>query len=421
MTRFRRLTALMAGAVLVAATAACGTGAAEDARITLTIDDFGNFGYKSLLSEYEATHPGIRVVERTVDFKDHHTKLAQRLDAGSGAGDVVALEEGYLTQFRNRGGDFVNLLELGAGDLAANWLPWKWDATLSADRTRQIGLGTDVGGLAMCYRPDLLQAAGLPSDRASVAKLWPTWEAYIAAGRRFQKAGLSAQWTDSAGNVYNQILSQQPVGYFDRDENLTIETAPGARRAWNLTVEMLAARESAKYVSYSAQWFAALQAGRFATMTCPAWALGFIQQSAPATRGQWDVTAVPGGGGGNWGGSWLAVPKQSAHPREAYELAAWLTAPDQQRLIFLETGNLPSLPALYDDPAVTGFRSEFFSQAPVGQIFTAAASRKPTQYIGLHNAAVRVVVEDKLSAVELGRLPADQGWREAVAAARNAR
>jgi cellobiose transport system substrate-binding protein len=148
--------------------------------------------------------------------------------------------------------------------------------------------------------------------------------------------------------------------------------------------------------------------------------LGWIKQNAPASRGLWDVTAVPGGAG-NWGGSWLSVPKQSAHPREAYELAAWLTAPEQQLRVFTETGNLPSVPSLYSDPAVTSFRNPFFSDAPVGRIFTAAVSRKPAQYLGLRNAAVREIVENKLSKVEIGKLVPEQAWQEAVTEAQRVR
>ncbi|MFI5937179.1 extracellular solute-binding protein [Actinoplanes sp. NPDC051494] len=410
----RRFLAAFAGLALLSGSAACGTGdGTADDRITLTVDDFGSFGYKQLLDEYEAAHPELRVVERVTEFKQHHQDLAARLDAGTGAGDVVAVEEGYVVEFRNRSADFVNLLDLGAGALESTWLPWKWDATLSADGTGQMGLGTDVGGLAMCYRPDLFTAAGLPAARESVAAMWPSWPDYIAAGRRFQAADLPVKWTDAASNIYNQILAQQPTGYYDRGENLTIETQPGVKTAWDLTVSMVRAGESAKYVAFNPQWLAALQGGRFATLTCPAWVLGWIQQNAPATRGQWDVTAVPGGAG-NWGGSWLTVPRQSAHPREAYALAAWLTAPEQQLRIFKETGNLPSVPALYDDPAVTGFQNAFFSGAPVGRIFTAAVSRKPAQYLGLHNASVRTIVEDKLSKVEIGRLTPEAAWQEAV-------
>jgi cellobiose transport system substrate-binding protein len=414
-----RFIAALAGLLLVAGSAACdgeqpGT---DDGRLTLTVDTFGNFGYKALLREYQAAHPELRVVERVLEYNEHHEKLAQRLDAGSGAGDVVGIDEGYAVQFRDRRSDFVNLLDLGAGNLATNWLRWKWEATLSADGTYQIGLGTDVGGLAMCYRPDLFRAAGLPTDREAVARMWPDWTAYIETGKRFRAAELPAQWTDAASNIYNQILAQQPAAYFDRSEKLIIEDTPGVRRAWDLTVEMVLAGESAKYIPFNPQWRAALQGGRFATLTCPAWVLGWIQQNAPAARGQWDVAAVPGGAG-NWGGSWLAVPAQSRHQEEAYRLAAWLTAPEQQLRVFTETGNLPSAPQLYDDPAVTAYRNPFFRNAPVGRIFASAVRSKPAQYLGRDNAAVRQVFEDKLSEVEIGVLPAGQAWSEAVAQAR---
>jgi cellobiose transport system substrate-binding protein len=420
MNRFiRRLGAALTGLALVTAASACDAGAppAEDGRITLTVDTFGNFGYRTLLHDYQRTHPQIRVVERVLEYDDHHARLTERLDAGRDAGDVVAIDEGYAVQFRDRQASFVNLLGLGAGALSGNWLPWKWDATLSADGRYQIGLGTDVGGLAMCYRPDLFRDAGLPTDRTAVAKLWPDWEAYIATGKRFREADLPAQWTDSASNVYNQILAQQATGYYDRDENLVIESTSGVRHAWDLTVRMVEAGESAKYVPFNPQWLAALQGGRFATLTCPAWVLGWIQQNAPAAHGQWDVAEVPGGAG-NWGGSWLAVPAQSAHQAEAYRLAAWLTAPEQQLRVFTETGNLPSAPQLYEDPEVFEFRNPFFHNAPVGRIFASAVSAKPAQYLGRHNAAVRTIFENKLGEVEIGTRPAEQAWTEAVAAAR---
>jgi cellobiose transport system substrate-binding protein len=416
--RLRPLAAALAGVALLAGSAACAGDetAQNDGRLTLTVDTFGNFGYKALLREYQAAHPELRVVERVLEYNEHHEQLKQRLDDGTGAGDVVGIDEGYAVQFRDRQKDFANLLDFGAGGLAKNWLAWKWDATLSADRTYQIGLGTDVGGLAMCYRPDLFRAAGLPTDRDAVAKMWPTWKAYIDAGRKFKAAELPAQWTDAASNIYNQILAQQPAAYFDRQEKLIINDTPAVRHAWDLTVEMVQAGESAKYIPFNPQWRAALQGGRFATLTCPAWVLGWIQQNAPAARGQWDVATVPGGAG-NWGGSWLAVPAQSKHHAEAYALAAWLTAPAQQLRVFTDTGNLPSAPQLYDDAAVTAYRNPFFRDAPVGQIFASSVRSKPAQYLGRHNAAVRKVFEDRLSQVEVGALPADKAWTDAVAEA----
>jgi cellobiose transport system substrate-binding protein len=419
----RAVATLLAAGLLAAATA-CGGASdgpadADRSAITLVVEDFGNFGYKQLLREYERAHPNIKVVERVGEYNKHHEDLAKHLDAGTGAGDVVAIEEGYVVQFRNRSKDFVNLLDHGAAKLADQWLPWKWQDTLSADGRVQIGLGTDIGGLGMCYRSDLFKQAGLPTDRDEVAKLWPTWEAYLATGRRFQAADLPAQWTDAASNLYNQVLAQQDIGYFDRSENLVAATKPGVKRAWDVSVAMVQAGQSAKYRTFNTQWVAALQGGRFATLACPAWMLGWIQQNAPATRGMWDVTAVPGGSG-NWGGSWLAIPRQSAHPAEAYALAAWLTAPEQQLRIFIETGNLPSQPELYTNPAVTGFSNAFFRDAPVGKIFTESVERKPPQYLGAHNGAVRKIFEERLGEVEVGTKSASTAWTEALAQAARA-
>ena len=76
------------------------------------------------------------------------------------------------------------------------------------------------------------------------------------------------------------------------------------------------------------------------------------------------------GGGGNWGGSYLTVPAQGAHPEEARELAAWLTAPEQQIKAFETKGNFPSQLEALDSPELTEYTNEFFNNAPIGQIFS---------------------------------------------------
>lgn len=195
-----RLVAALVAVGTLAAASGCGDGAGKTAIedvVTLVVADFGNFGYKKLLREYEQAHPNIKVTERVGEYNKHHEELAAQLDKGAGAGDIVGIDEGYMVGFRNRSKDFVNLLDHGAATLADQWLPWKWQDTLSADGKYQIGLGTDIGGLGMCYRSDLLQQAGLPTDRDKVAQLWPTWEAYLETGNRFRQANLPAQWTDA--------------------------------------------------------------------------------------------------------------------------------------------------------------------------------------------------------------------------------
>ena len=87
---------------------------------------------------------------------------------------------------------------------------WKYDQATTADGDDTIGLGTDVGGMAMCYRRDLFEKAGLPTDRDEVGALWPTWDDFIATGEKFQE-GIGddkVHFIDAATNTYNSILMQ---------------------------------------------------------------------------------------------------------------------------------------------------------------------------------------------------------------------
>ena len=102
------------------------------------------------------------------EYNAQHEDLQKKLVAGSGAPDIAAIDEGFIVQFRSQADKFVNLLDKGAGARTrTTYLAWKWKQSLSADGKTQIGLGTDVGGLAMCYRTDLFKAAGLPTERDS--------------------------------------------------------------------------------------------------------------------------------------------------------------------------------------------------------------------------------------------------------------
>ena len=86
----------------------------------------------------------------------------------------------------------------------------------------------------MCYRTDLFKAAGLPTDRDAVSALWPTWDDFVTVGQKYVKGSGGKKFVDAATNIMNPVLAQQPVGYFDDDENLKMEGGP--KVAWD-TVE----------------------------------------------------------------------------------------------------------------------------------------------------------------------------------------
>jgi cellobiose transport system substrate-binding protein len=423
----RALRAAAVASVVALAVAACGgsstpsssTAKAPDNKpITLKINFWGDFGFKQLQPEYKKLHPNVTLVLNAGDYNQQHQDLQKFLVAGSGAPDIAAIDEGFIVQFRNQADKFVNLLdEKGGAAYAPKYLPWKWKESLSADGKTQIGLGTDVGGQAMCYRTDLFKAAGLPTDRAAVSALWPTWDDFVTVGQKYVKNSGGKKFVDAATNIMNPVLAQQPVGYFDTDENLKMDGGP--KVAWDTANKVIAAGLSANLASFTPEWNAAFKNGKFAVLACPAWMMGYIQGQAPDTKGKWDVAAIPGGGG-NWGGSFLTIPKQGKNNAAAWDFIQWAVQPAQQIAIFKNIGNLPSQPALYTDPAILDFKNPFFSDAPVGKIFSDTAKNLTPQYLGKKSGPVRVSVENVLRKVEQGKTSGAAAWSEAVKEAQKA-
>jgi cellobiose transport system substrate-binding protein len=392
-----------------------GGDQASGGQVTLKINFWGDMGLDKLKAKYEAEHTNVKIALNSGEYNAQHEDLQKKLVAGSGAPDISAVDEGFIVQFRSQADQFVNLLDKGASSYESKYLGWKWQASQSADG-KQIGLGTDVGGLAMCYRTDLFKAAGLPTERDEVSKLWPTWDAFIETGKKYT-AATKKKFVDSGTNLFNPVLAQQPVGFYNDQEALQMEGGP--KVAFETSMKAIEAGISANLASFQPNWDQGFKKDQFAALACPAWMLGHIQDTAPDQKGKWDIAAIPGGGG-NWGGSWWTIPKQGKNVDEAYKFVEWLIQPEQQIEVFKTVGNLPSQPALYKDPAVLDFKKEFFTDAPTGQIFAATAENLKPQYLGKKNGPTRVAVENVITRVQQGGLKPDAAWAEAIKEAEKA-
>jgi len=414
----RDLRGLLAPALalsMAAALAACGSGGSSGAggKTKLIIATFGDFGYQDLYKEYEKLHTDIQITERVTKAEDHHKNIAAHVATGQGAADIEAIEEGWIGQFKAQPDKFYNLNDLGAAELKSQWPDWKWQTSV-AKNGAQLGLGTDVGGLAMCYRNDLFAKAGLPTDRDAVSALWSTWDGYIETGKKFAAAKVpGSAFFDGPTVMYRAVLGQADVGLYDSSDNVVVETNPAVRAAFNKTIEALGAGLSAKIEAFSPEWNAGFQEGGFATVACPSWMMAYIQDQAKDSAGKWDVAKIPGGSG-NWGGSFLTLPKQGKNSKKAFELAKWLTSPEQQAKVFRSKGNFPSTSTLYNDPVITDFKNPFFSDAPVGKIFSSSVQNMKAQYLGPKAGDINTAIINALLRVEQGKQKPDEAWQQAL-------
>jgi cellobiose transport system substrate-binding protein len=379
--------------------------------VTLNVSLFGDFGYHDLYKQYEAAHPGVTIKESIQDYGTHHTQLAQHIATGAGAADVEAIEVGFIPQFTAQAQNFVDLRKYGADTMKSRYLPWKYQQAVGKGGA-VVGLGTDVGSLAICYRKDLFAKAGLPTNRVAVSKLWPSWQAYINTGKRYQaKAPKGTYFFDSGSNVYNAMVGQLNPAYYNAAGKVIVATNPLVKAAYNLTISGWQAGEDAGLAAFSTNWNTGYKKGLFATVTCPAWMMGYIQGQAPKSKGKWDIAATPGTGG-NWGGSFLAIPKQSSHPDEAADLIKFLTSPASEAYIFKQTGNLPSQTALLKSAPVQNFKNPFFSNAPVGQIFANSALRLKPQILGPHQGDIQNAASAAFQRVEQKKSSPAKSWAQ---------
>ena len=98
-----------------------------------------------------------------------------------------------------------------------------------------------------------------------------------------------------------------------------------------------------------------------------------VKSAAPDVKGLDFVDAFPGGGG-NWGGSYLAVPMQSEHQEEAKELANWLTDTEQQLAAFDAAGNYPANVGAQEALAEKKVTDPYFNDAPTAEILANRAA-----------------------------------------------
>ncbi len=415
------LTATLAASALLLAACGGGSDDSADGVTTLTINVFGDsFSLpenRSIYDEYERLNPDVKIVENRGEFGTHHQNLQARLTAGSGTADLELIEVGQIAGFIGQQDKFVNFLDQDVDP--GQWTDAVVQRASTPDGNALIGLPTDVGGLAMCYRTDLFAEAGLPTDREEVSKLWPTWQDYIETGNEFlASSGGEVKWFDAGGHVLTGILGNEERTFYNEAGDLIVESNPAVRAAWDLSVQAIEAGQSAALPEFSPEWNTGFQQGQFATVTCPAWMMGYIQANAGGTSGKWDIATVPGGSG-NWGGSYVTVPAQGEHTEAAIRLAKWLTAPEQSITIFQEIGNFPSQRSTWDDPAVAEYSSPFFNNAPAGRIFPESLADAPVQVVGPQSGVIGNTFSDALNSVEQGTDP-QEAWEQAMSDIRSA-
>lgn len=432
----RRTTAALVGALVVAAVGAAGCGSDDNnaggggggadpnAPVTLNVSLFGAFGYQEagLFEDYKKVRPNVTIKYSSVqeEQKYYAPVLLQALNAGRGSIDVAGLEVGRIADVtQNLSAKFTDLNQFGASSEQGNFYEWKWKAATTGDG-KVLGLGTDIGPIAIAYRTDLFKQAGLPTDPAELASRWSSWDNYLAMGQEYKaKMGTKSAFFDSTAGLYNVILGGSDKQYYDENGAVIYETNPAVKQAWDTAVRAGQLGLSAKLQQFGDSWNKAFSSGAFATIGAPSWMLGYIKgQAGDAGSGKWNI--APGPNAANWGGSYLAVPKNSQHAKEAYELIKWLTAAPQQVKLFQKQGSFPSNSVAAKDNAVLSAKDPYFNNAETGKVFGQVAEKLPVAIVGPGDGKIKDTISNGLMSIETQGKSPDEAWQATVKNIKNA-
>jgi cellobiose transport system substrate-binding protein len=341
----------------------------------------------------------------------YKTKLLTALAGKSLVPDIVAMNDDVATYFPNAD-QFHDLRDLGAEQLAGDYLPWKWRLGITPEN-RMIAFPMDTGPTALFYRYDVFQKAGVEIEPDDVAAAAPDWDTYIQLGKKIKQAVPGSVITDNISGVYQSALAQQTKRYMTK-EGQYIGDQDHVRQVWELAVRIVKEGLSANAQSGTTDVNAVVTNGKLVAYNSAVWwaQLG-PKNAAPDTKGKWRVCPAPGGAG-NRGGSFLAITKYCKDPEAAFKFITWLESAKNQAEAFLDPVLFPSTPASYTDERMTA-PDPFFGGQRIVDVFAASAKKYPGAYFSPFDTMIQTPITAELVNVEVGSKSSDQAWKDAQA------
>lgn len=348
-----------------------------------------------------------------------------QLKAGN-APDIGQVEYDTLPAFRVQNG-LSNIASCpGISKAKSDFASGLWNQVTFGEANSVYAVPQDSGPMAMYYRKDLFQKAGIPVPT--------TWDEYAADAVKIKALG--GQITNFAKGDVNQFagfVSQAGGQWFSTkggtwDVNLTNPISTKVANYWQ---DLISKKLVNTLPSFTDQWNNAYNTGLDWTWVSAVWGANTISSGAPLTTGDWAVAPMPQWTAGEnksaaWGGSSSVVFKNSKHPAEASKFIVWLNTSSEALSELNKVANLypaatsgSKLPALnegvpyygnqkiYQDFAKAGKNIQPFTWGPtmtqtysdVSDGFGAAESGQGTLLSALAAGQVKTIAALKAQAI----------------------
>lgn len=375
----------------------------------------------ALLPDFYKLHPDIRIEWKIMQPQQVRQNMLLAISSGTGAPDVFGAESSWVGQLIAAGGIW---------DVTERALPFKdkfnafkWqDVTLNG---RIYGMPWDSGPVALYYRRDILQKAGLPSDPAGVADTFATWEQYYELSKKIHAATKAYMFALAKANNdardWEKLAWQQAAGYFDEQGRVILDKRPENLAALEFLARFWKDGTVQDAQPWTPAWYAGFADGTVATHFGAVWMGGFLKTwIAPKAAGNFGVVPLPAWKPGgvrtsNDGGSNLVITQQSKYKEAAWTFVEYVTANRDAQIKAWETmDSFPAFEPAYDAP----FAAEpdpYFGGQPYRLVFVELARQIPTWHYTKDYPEANSIMAAEIVNVALGKKSPAQAIQDAAA------
>lgn len=355
---------------------------------------------------YQAKNPGVKIERLELPGGPLYERLAIGAREKTGATDVAMLDDIWAPEFMQRGW-LADLDSLGGvpGDFVKS----------AMDVSRQNGklyAAPFVGNIAMfAYRKDLLAKHGFERPK--------TWSDVVKAAEAIQAKEQGVSGLVFRGIKGNPIVTSfLPVlwahgGQVVDDNGKAVLDTPEALKALTQFLSFKALAPKGVETYNATELRDAVQQGRaaIAVEMWSSWAGTLDDGKVSKVAKEVEVVSTPGEvkGPAPMLGAWLlAIPADSPNKQRAADFIRFVTSSENQKLIALETGNPPTLAALFNDKdLVAKYR---WYPAQLEALNVAQPRPRITQW-----ARVETILGDYLQLALIGQMEPKQALSEANA------
>ncbi|GEM_PF-235789 len=382
---------------------------------------------KTVLNDFKAEYPDIQLEFVNYTPSDVADKVAVAIQGGSGAPDLGVTESASIGKLVALG---------GLTDITEQLKPWidqlnKPMLNQAMKDGKYYCATWDIGPVVFFYRRDVFKAAGLSDNPDDVSKQVATWDNMLDTCKTIKdKTGLKCfdqNKANNTGDLYKNMLWQQGLGFYDKDNKITIDAPENVA-----TLEKLGEFWKADVVSdeleWTDNWYADLKAPidsknpkPVAGVVIAAWMGNFLKTWIAGDRaGQWGVAEMPAykpGGmrSANQGGSCFFIPEQSTNKDAAWAFIQFMILRPQNDLkLFAYSDYFPALQSIYSD-ALFSEPDSYFGGQVTRQVFAKAAAAIPEANIyGPYGRTMGTAVNTAVQKYATGNATAAQALKEAA-------